>query len=152
MARRPGVIQPPRRLARRALGTAVTLVLASARRSGAVQDFGKKASWRARALPEANRGHCEAVCGTEQGRSLGWRLASRIQGAFGGDRRGGGDVGEPGAWRQQCGVEVEFSDVGDGARIIGLELDVGLREEGRESLLVYGLNEEVDLEYQVHER
>ncbi|CAM9904929.1 unnamed protein product, partial [Laminaria digitata] len=47
----------------------------------------------------------------------------------------------------------EFSGVGDdGARIIGVELDVGLREERRESLLVYGLNEEVDLEYQVHER
>lgn len=152
MARRPSVIQPSRRLARRALGTAATLLLASARRSGAVQDFGKKASWTARPVPEAIRGRCEAVCGAEQGKSLGWRLASRIQGAIGGGRGGSGDVGEPDAWRQQCGVEVEFSDVGAGARIIGVELDVGLREEGRESLLVYGLNEEVDLEYQVHER
>lgn len=149
MARRPSVIEPPRRLARRALGTAAALLIVAARRSGAVQDFGKKASWTVRPIPEAIRGRCEAVCGAAQERSLGWRLASRVPGAMAG---GGGDVGESRAWRQQCGVEVEFSDVGDGARIIGLELDVGLREEGRESLLVYGLNEEVDLEYQVHER
>lgn len=149
MARRRSVIDPSRRLARRALGKAAALLLVTARRSGAVQDFGKKASWTARPVPNAIRGRCEAVCGAAQGRSLGWRLASRISGVIGGR---GGDIGEPHDWRQQCGVEVEFSDVGDGARIIGVELDVGLREEGRESLLVYGLNEEVDVEYQTHER
>ena len=149
MARGPSVIEPSRRLARRVLGTAAALLLVAARRSGAVQDFGKKASWTARPVPGAIRGRCEAVCGVAQGRSLGWRLASRIHGAIGSR---GGDVEEKHAWRQQCGVEVEFSNVGDGARIIGVELDVGLKEEGRESLLVYGLNEEVDLEYQVHER
>lgn len=149
MTRRRIVTEPSRRLARRALGTAAALVLVATRRSGAVQDFGKKASWTIRPVPDGIRGGCEAVCGAAQGRSPGWRLASRIHGAIGGR---GGDVAETHAWRQQCGVEVEFSNVGDGARIIGVELDMGLREEGRESLLVYSLSEEVDLEYQVHER
>ncbi|CAM9904996.1 unnamed protein product, partial [Laminaria digitata] len=102
MARRWSVIEPSRRLARRALGTAAALLLVAVRRSGAVQDFGKKASWVARPVPDSIRGRCEAVCGAAQGRSLGWRLASRIHGAIGGG--GGGDVGETDAWRQQCGV------------------------------------------------
>lgn len=52
---------------------------------------------------------------------------------------------------EECGVDLEFSDFGEGARLVGVELDVGLAVAS-DSLRVYGLDEGLEIDYSVSQQ
>lgn len=74
---------------------------------------------------------CAAVCGVAPDR-----------------RRRGDDSREA---LEECGVDLEFSGFVEGARVVGVELDLGLAI-APDSLRVYGLDEGLDIEYNVFQQ
>lgn len=48
-------------------------------------------------------------------------------------------------------MDLQFSDFGGGERVVGVELDVGLAV-APDSLRVYGLEEGLDIEYDVFQK
>lgn len=108
---------------------------------GAVQqDVSRAAMWTARSVTvnqEGGRDRCADICREE--RQAGAELA------------GWTSVGSAYV-RQQCGVEMKFSDLKEDARIIGLELDVDLVGGDKHAELRVSAPEALALQYEVYER
>lgn len=87
----------------------------------------KWTAWPLAGGDSSGRSRCAAVCGR---------------------RSGGGEE------QEQCGVDLQFSGFEhDEARVVGVELDVGLEAGGASSLRAYGLDGGgVDIDYRVYNR
>lgn len=114
----------------------------ASRKAGSSSHGGRTTRWTAWPVVAAaadGGSRCAAVCG-EAGRRRG-------EGGH------GGGIQRTGEEEQECGVDLEFSGFGEHARVLGVELDVGLGAIiPSETLRVYGLDEGVEFNYRVYQQ
>lgn len=65
------------------------------------------------------------------------------------DRRRRSDGSREAPEEEECGVDLEFSDFENDARLVGVEFSLGRLPGGPESVGVYGLSDWLDVDYNV---